>query len=190
MPRNRRLPLLADSLRKAPILKLKGYDYFVHPVTDGVPRVTKSMLQEVVIGLRKLLPKRFDRFLTPEAMGIPITSALTLATGKPFTVARKRSYGLPGEIAVKQRTGYSHAVLYVNDLQPGERIVIVDDVTSTGGTVRALVRAVRKAGARLEKVVLVINKGLDLDALAREVGAPVEALVRLRVEDGRVRLEA
>lgn len=190
MRRRSPLPLLTETLKEAPILALKGYDYFVHPITDGVPAITEPLLREVVGALQARLPAKVDRFLTPEAMGIPLASALTLATGKPFTVARKRPYGLPGEVAVAYTTGYSAGQLHVNGLVRGEHVVIVDDVVSTGGTMRALAEAVRRRDAKLAKVLTVISKAVDLGALGRDLGAPVEALVRLRVVGGRVQLEA
>ena len=46
-----------------------------------------------------------------EAMGIHLATALSLETGIPFVVVRKRQYGLPGEVAVHQTTGYSQGEL-------------------------------------------------------------------------------
>lgn len=148
-----------------------------------------ELLREVVDALRAMLPPTFDRFLAPEAMGLPLATALSLATGRPFLVARKRAYGLPGEIVIPQKTGYGGSDFHFVGLRKGERIVIVDDVLSTGGTVRALAEACRRAGARVEKVVVAINKDHDLDALGREVGAPIEAVTRVRVTNGKVRVE-
>lgn len=179
---------LAESLRRAPVVRFNGYEYFIHPLTDGIPSVTPELLAEAAEGLRRLLPREFDRLFTAEAMGIPVATALALAAHRPYLVARKRSYGLPGEIVVAYRTGYSKGTYYVNDLRPGERIVLVDDVLSTGGTLRALAQAIRMAGARLVKSVVLFNKGLDVEALGLELGAPVEALLRLRVENGTVRV--
>jgi adenine phosphoribosyltransferase len=184
-----RLPLLRKSLRQAPIIRLKGYDYFVHPITDGIPRLDPKLLREVTDALVARLPKDCDVLLTPEAMGIPIASGVSLASGTPLTVARKRAYGLPGERIVAQRTGYGGATLHVHGIERGDRVVIIDDVVSTGGTVRALAHACRDANATLVKVLVVVNKHVDLDGLAQQTGAPIEALVKLRIEDGHVVLE-
>lgn len=181
-------PRLVESLRTAPVVRLGDYDYFVHPLTDGIPSVTAELLREAVEGLKDLLPQKFDRFLAPEAMGLPLATGLTLATGKSFVVARKRPYGLPGEIRAAYNTGYSNGAYYLNGLERGESLVLIDDVLSRGGTVRALAQAVTDAGSHLEKVVLLFNKSYDLDALSAELGVPVEALVRVRVENGAVQL--
>ncbi|HLE48325.1 MAG TPA: adenine phosphoribosyltransferase, partial [Candidatus Thermoplasmatota archaeon] len=181
---------LARTLRDAPVVRMRNYDYFVHPITDGIPEVDPDLLSEVVEELRARLPTTFDRFLAPEAMGLPLATALSLATGRPFLVARKRAYGLPGEIVIQQTTGYGKSSFHIVGLRKGERVVLVDDVVSTGGTIRCLAQACRQAGATLEKVLIAINKDHDLEALGREVGAPIEAVTRIRIEGGKVRLEA
>lgn len=183
------LPLLRSSLREAAVVRKHGYDYFVHPITDGIPRLDPRLLDEVADALATRLPADVDVLLTPEAMGIPLASALSLRTGKPLTVARKRSYSLPGEIAVPQRTGYGASVLHVHGLSAGDRVVVVDDVLSTGGTLRAMVQACRQAKADMRKALVVVNKGVDLERIGSELGVPVEALVGLRIEHGRVVLE-
>lgn len=182
-------PRLVESLKRSPVVRLKGYDYFIHPISDGIPRLDPNLLDEVVRALEKRLPREFDVILTPEAMGIPISSVLSLHTGKPFTVARKRAYGIPGEVTVTQRTGYGGSQLHVHGLTKGDRVVIVDDVVSSGGTLRALAEACKAIGVDLVKVLVVINKDRDLEALGREVGCPIESLVRLRVVNGTVQLE-
>lgn len=182
-------PRLVETLKRSPIIRLKGYDYFVHPITDGIPRLDPKLLEEVVDALVAKLPKAFDVILTPEAMGIPISSVLSLRTGKPFTVARKRAYGTPGEVVVTQRTGYGGSSLHVHGLSKGDRVVIVDDVISSGGTLGALGEACQQIGVDLVQVLVVINKGHDLSALSNRLGCPIEALVTLRVIDGQVQLE-
>ena len=61
-------------------------------------------------------------------MGLPLTAPLSIRTGIPMVIARKRSYGLEGEVEVSQETGYSKGSIYLNDIKEGERIVIIDDV--------------------------------------------------------------
>lgn len=181
-------PRLVESLERAPVLRLKDYDYFVHPLSDGVQLVRPALIEEATRGLRGLLPARFDVLLAPEAMGLPLATSLTLATGKPFLVARKRAYNLPGEVRVPYATGYGSGHLHLNGIQPGDQVVIVDDVVSKGGTLRALSQGIRQAGATLSKTVVLFNKSPDLDGLAHDLGAPVEALLHIRVHEGHVQV--
>ena len=119
-------------------------------------------------------------------MGIPLAVPLSQQLGVPFAVVRKRRYGLPGEIEVDQVTGYSKGCLYINGVRAGDRVVIVDDVLSTGGTLRPLVLALREAGAEVVDVLVVVEKGGNRPALERELGMPVHTLVKVEVRNGRL----
>lgn len=177
---------LRASLEGAPIVRHGDYDYFVHPLADGIPLVDPDLLHEVVVDVLAVADLRVDRILTAEAMGIPIATALSLETGLPFSVARKRRYGLPGELELAQTTGYSANKLYVNGVAPGERVLLVDDVVSTGGTLACLLEGLKKAGVQVVDVVVVFEKGDGRRALEAQHGIRIKTLLRVEVRDGRL----
>ena len=128
-----------------------------------------------------------DILLGIEAMGLPLTAPLSMATGVPLVVARKRSYGLDGEVEIDQSTGYSKGAMYLNDLNQGERVAIVDDVLSTGGTLEAVIEGVRRAGAEVAEIIAVVEKG---DGLRRLQGMypdiRIQSLVRLKMDGDKI----
>ena len=111
---------LEKSFKNAPIVKRENYNYVIHPLTDGIPHITPELLKEVTNAMAKKLPT-CDTILTIEAMGIPLAATLSIKTGIPFTIIRKRSYGLEGEVSVCQTTGYSSANLFINGLKKGDK---------------------------------------------------------------------
>ncbi|MBQ3718730.1 MAG: purine phosphoribosyltransferase family protein, partial [Methanomicrobium sp.] len=130
---------LVKSLETCPIVKRGEYNYFIHPISDGVPIVEPELLREVaVLMLRNLNLEGVTKIVVAEAMGIHIGVALSMMTDIPLTIIRKREYKLPGEIALHQTTGYSKGELYLNSIKKGEKVVVVDDVFSTGGTMKAI----------------------------------------------------
>jgi adenine phosphoribosyltransferase len=118
-----------------------------------------------------------DTIVVVEAMGIHIGSVLSTMTDIPMTIMRKREYKLPGEIAVHQATGYSKGELYLNGIKKGDRVVIIDDVVSTGGTMRALLQALEIAGAEVVDICIAIQRG-DPD-----IGRPYKSLVKIMVDE-------
>ena len=182
------LPRLVESLRDAPVVRVGGYDYFVHPLTDGVPRIDPRLLKEVVDDILAVADRRVDLILTAEAMGIPLATALSERTGIPFAIVRKRSYGLEGEVAVHQTTGYSANQLYMNGVRAGDRVLFVDDVVSTGGTLGAIIEAVGRAGAHLVDIVVVFEKGTGRAKVEEQYNVKVKTLLRVDVRNGRVTL--
>ncbi len=172
--------LLEKSLKAAPIVNRGEYNYFIHPITDGVPYLEPALLNEVTDRIIAVAEPGFDKILTIEAMGIHIGTALALRTGKPMSIVRKRPYGLPNEVKIHQATGYSKGELYLNGISAGERLIIIDDVVSTGGTLEAVWQAVGIAGGIIVDTVVVIERGDGAKRL-RQAGLPVKTLVRIDV---------
>lgn len=180
--------LLRESAVRSPVVKKGAYDYFVHPLTDGVPRMDPALLKEVTEEVMAIADLRVDLILTAEAMGIPLATALSERTGIPFAIVRKRSYGLPGEVPIHQTTGYSANQLYMNGVGRGDRVLFVDDVVSTGGTLGALIQAVRGVGAHLVDIVVVFEKGSGRAKVEEQYDVKVKTLLRVDVRDGKVHL--
>ncbi|GAA0308691.1 hypoxanthine/guanine phosphoribosyltransferase [Halarchaeum salinum] len=176
---------LKRSLLDAPIIEKDGYHYFVHPISDGVPMLEPELLREITIRLiRKADLDDVDKIVTPAAMGIHISTALSLMTDIPLVVIRKREYGLEDEVSLTQQTGYSESEMYINDVQAGDRVVVLDDVLSTGGTLRAITDALEHVGADVADVLAVIKKAgpTELD----ETDVEVKTLINVDVVDGEV----
>jgi len=177
---------LRRSLLEAPVVEKEGYQYFVHPISDGVPMLEPGLLREIVIKIiRKAHLEDVDKIVTPAAMGIHISTAVSLVTDIPLVVVRKRQYGLDGEVSLSQVTGYAESEMYINDVEAGDRVLVLDDVLSTGGTLSAIVNALDDIGAEVVDVVAVIKKVGDENELDR---TPYRAktLVNVDVEDGQV----
>ena len=180
---------LKISLIEAPIIKKGEYNYFVHPITDGIPLVDPSILEEAADGISKFGNMEVDKIVCVEAMGIHIATALSIKTRIPFVVVRKRLYGLKGEVSVHQTTGYSQGELYINGLNKDDRIILVDDVVSTGGTMIAVLKALERMEVKVVDVMAVIEKGSGKDIVKRETGFTVKSLVKVDMVDGNIVIE-
>ncbi len=179
------LERLKKSLLDAPVFKRGNYNYFIHPITDGVPEVKPELIREVVGHVVRIADLDVDKIVTVEAMGIPIGIALSIITDIPLVIIRKRKYGLPGEIEVSQVTGYSKSQLFLNGINKGDRVIVVDDVVSTGGTLLATLESLKVAGAEIKDIVVVIKRGQGADLL-RSKGYNVKTMVEVDVDEKHV----
>lgn len=109
-----------------------------------------------IAGCAELLKKApdFDIILTPEAKSIPMAYEMSRQSGKPYIVARKgvKVYMRnPIEVAVTSITTQKEQNLYLGEteanLMKGKRVLILDDVVSTGESLAAVRELVKKAGA-------------------------------------------
>jgi orotate phosphoribosyltransferase len=105
---------------------------------------------DVLAELGKLLADRVtvdtDRIAGAELGAVPLAAAAGMAANKPFVFIRnqKKDYG-----TAKQIEGV---------LNPGETVMIVEDVLTTGGQVLEAVKALQEAGAKIERIVAVIDR--------------------------------
>ena len=182
-----RVELLKDSVVEAPVVWKEGYPYFVHPLSDGVPRQSAELLRAA----RDLISEgvdwdSIDIILGLEAMGIPLAAALCLSSGKPLVIGRKRQYGLPGEVSIDQSTGYSKGEIFLNDIDKGARVLIVDDVVSTGGTLHPVLKAVEESGAIVQDCWIVFEKGEGMNNIRSSGDWPLNSLVRIEMQGEKI----
>ena len=88
----------------------------------------------------------FDRIACVELGGVPLAVALSLKTGKPYVIFRKvrKDYGVESDA--------------VGEVNAGERVVVVEDVTTTGSSAASVVERVEKRGARVVAVMTVVDR--------------------------------
>jgi len=190
------LKTIRDDLRKAIVVHMtdgnRSYDYIVNPLSSGVPAIPTEALWGCAFEVARIAnPREVDKIITPEAMGIHIASALSMVTGKPMLVLRKRPYFLEGEVEVVKRTAYSESRMYINGLKRGDKVLLVDSIISTGGTFSALIKGLKRLGVEVVDAVAVIER-VEQGGVRRvreDTGIDVKTLVKIRLVSGKVHIE-
>ena len=103
-----------------------------------------------------------------------------------MVIGRKREYGLPGETPIDQSTGYSKGAIYLNDIHKGDRVFIVDDVVSTGGTLLPILKGVDKIGATVADCWIVFEKGEGMNYVRSHGDWPLNSLVSIEMQGNKV----
>ena len=181
------LSKLKKSLIECPVVKKGDYHYFVHPISDGVPLVEVELMDSIMDYIVENNDfSNVDKIVGVESMGIPLATALSLKTGIPFVIIRKRSYGLEGEVAVHQQTGYGESNLYINSLTGEDNIVLVDDVVSTGGTMISVLNALDRIGVNIINIIVPIEKDDGKKIVESQTQHKINTLVKIKMVDGKV----
>src|ERR1700687_3696114 len=123
-------------------------------------------------------------------MGLPLVAPLALALGLPLAIIRKRKYGLPGEQIASAETGYGEAALHINDVTPADKVLVVDDVLSTGGTLGSILSTLAGMGVTVVGALVAIDKGGWRQGLEERHRVPILAMRTIRIEQGKVRITA
>jgi adenine phosphoribosyltransferase len=139
---------------------------------------TPGLLKRLGETLAGSFPQGFEVVLAVEARGFVIGTAVATATGRPLILARKQGK-LPGPLhRAEYDLEYGSAVLTIQHgaVATGAKVLVVDDVLATGGTLAAAARLVEEAGGTVSGFGVL----LDLEALggrARLAPVPVVSLL-------------
>lgn len=119
------------------------------------PAGFKAAIDELVA----LAPPRIDVVVGMEARGFILAAPVAVALGAGFVPVRKPGK-LPGDVYAEQfALEYGHETLQVKTdaVLPGARVLVVDDVLATGGTVGATAALVNRLGAELVHVAVLME---------------------------------
>ncbi len=100
-----------------------------------------------------------DKIVCIESRGFIFGAVLADRLKKPFALARKKGK-LPGETISKGYTlEYGEAILEIqrSDIDEGDRVLIVDDLIATGGTIGAIIEMVKELGGSVFEIFGVIG---------------------------------
>ena len=123
--------------------------------------------------------RRVDLVAAMEARGFMFGAAMATRLGAGFVPVRKEGK-LPWRTRSVQYTlEYREDVLRVHEdaVEPGQRVLVVDDVIATGGTAKAVVELVEQLGGVVVGVQFLIELA-DLDGRALLDGYDVRAVIR------------
>lgn len=112
----------------------------------------------------------YDLLVTAEAKSIPLVHALAVEEGVPYVVLRKVYKPYMGEAlsteTVSITTGQVQK-LFLDEkdrrLISGRRVIILDDVVSTGSTLKGMQKLMESAGATIQAVAAILTEGEQSD---------------------------
>ena len=141
----------------------RTFEFFPTSITDNIPPLHPEVSRAICLLSRFHLrsAKTATLGVGEEDRGAMIISDLLLSYNLPRTLARWTPSGAPGEVEVAFANEYiqeGQARIFLNGVRPGDRVLIVDDLISTGGTLVALAQAVRRAGAVIEEIFTIGEK--------------------------------
>lgn len=145
---------------------------------DMTPVLQDHALFERVIGWMLQGVENIDKVVGIESRGFIFAAPLVAPLQAGMVLARKKGK-LPWDTITRDyELEYGTATLEMHSdaIQPGERVLVVDDLLATGGTARATIDLVRELGGVVTEVVVLSELGF-LDGRKR-LDCPIRTLVR------------
>jgi orotate phosphoribosyltransferase len=128
----------------------RSTEYFDKYLFEADPK----LLGDIAVAMVKLVPPGVDALAGLEMGGIPLATMLSQLTGLPVLFVRKK----PKE--------YGTCKIAEGGQVRGRKLLIVEDVVTSGGAILDAARALREEGAELAKVICVIDRQSDGRATA------------------------
>jgi adenine phosphoribosyltransferase len=150
---HRELPLfeIKPGLKIA-ILNILGDTELVQACANGLSEKLKSVVYDVIV--------------TAEAKSIPLAHALSVETGKPYAILRKAYKPYMGDALQAETLSITTGqpqTLYLDEkdrqLMTNKKVVIIDDVISTGSTLQGMRMLIQKAGAMVAAEAAIFTEG-------------------------------
>jgi len=119
--------------------------------------------------------KKIDKVVGTEARGFIFAAPVALALGVGFIPVRK-PHKLPRHVFKEEyqlEYGTDTLEIHTDAINKGERVLIIDDLLATGGTVSATTKLIRKSGGIVEDAAFVINLP-DLEGQAKLMAMDVD----------------
>jgi len=147
---------LKQHIRSIPDFPKPGILFYDISTLLAHPEAWRATVERLAEEVR---PQRPDLLIGIESRGFLVAAPLAFAIGGGFAMVRKKGK-LPG-----RTVRYSYDLEYGTDtieiqedaISPGQRVVIVDDLLATGGTMAATLRLIRQLGGAVVGVAFMIE---------------------------------
>lgn len=120
------------------------------------PEGLKLSIDEIMNRLKDI---EFDVVIGPESRGFIFGMPVAYNLGKAFVPVRKKGK-LPCEtIEMSYDLEYGQATIemHKDSIKPGQKVVIIDDLLATGGTMEAIIKLVEQLGGQVVKICFLIE---------------------------------
>ena len=178
------LDIVELALNDKPLFEINGYKFILNSLTEQTPATSPKLLHAAAKIISSQITVDCDKLLTEEDKGGILVAAVSLETGIPFGMARWYPNSLANQISSIFSCEYlSEKELFLCGIEKGNRVVIIDDIISTGGTMIGIIDTVKKIGAEIVDIIVLAEK-IEYGGVQRiftETGISVNTLIKISV---------
>ncbi|WP_077612151.1 adenine phosphoribosyltransferase [Clostridium sp. Marseille-P2415] len=136
-------------------------------------------LSLAVDGVRRMLKDvEYDSVVGPESRGFIFGVPVAYAEHKGFIPVRKKGK-LPREVLsadYELEYGTATVEIHRDSIKPGQKVVIIDDLIATGGTIEAIIKLIEELGGEVVKICFIMELA-GLKGREKLAGYDVEAMI-------------
>lgn len=174
-----------------PLRRVNGRNYILNPLLDHYPETPYVLMEDVVTELSRMTDlSKIDKIVGEEDRGGYIAALMAFSHKKSLAMVKWNSVGVDGHIGVNFRNAYTSGKMYLNGVKAGDKVLIVEDLIDSGGTIIAMIELLRCAGVEIYDIITVVNK-VDYggrERILRETGFSVKSILGVTCKGGSSRV--
>jgi adenine phosphoribosyltransferase len=155
------------------------YQFFPYAFGERGTNLSYELSQEIIDGLCSNIQRyssQFDYIIAPEPGGHIWGLPVALQLQRPLNVLRLQRPD-SGGLMVSRSAGYREDVFHLRNINKGDRIILIDDIISTGGTLDALLGVFNKFKISTTGVHVIYAKSDDYKKISEKHETPIHPLV-------------
>ncbi|MDR0674882.1 MAG: adenine phosphoribosyltransferase [Mycoplasmataceae bacterium] len=170
---------IIKAIPNIPNFPIKGIQFKdVTPIL-AQPKTLHVLINELA---KKIKKYKFDYIVAPESRGFFFAIPLAYKLGVPFVPIRKKGKLPRATISVTETIEYSKVSLEIHkqDIKPHVRVLLIDDLIATGGTIKAMLKLLKLLKAKPVAALFVVELP-ELNGRKELISynIPVETIVKL-----------
>lgn len=126
------------------------------------PNILKTIAELID---QAIISEKIDKVAGPALGAVPIATALSLKSEIPLLMIRK------------EKKGYGTSKLIEGELNDGDNVVVVEDVTTTGGSLLKAIKAIQENGGIVKKAFVVVDREEGAISSLKDEGILIEPLI-------------
>ena len=182
---------LIAAFHNQPLTPVKGRNYIITPLVDHEPETPYTLMNEAITYLSKLADfSGANKVVGEEDRGGFIAALVAHANRKSLGMVKWNPMGLTSQIAVDFRNAYAEGKMYLHGVRTGDKVVIIEDLVDSGGTIISMIELLREHGVQVMDIAVVAEKEEfnGVKRIKQETGMDVKHLIKFNCQGKRSRV--
>jgi len=165
-----------------PLINLNGRKYILNPLIDHFPETPYKLMSDAVKELSKLTNfKNINKIVGEEDRGGYIAALMAYKHKKALAMVKWNPDGLECGHVVNFRNAYTKGKMYLHGVSKGDRVVLIEDLIDSGGTLIAMIKLLEKAEINICDIIVVAEKinYNGRERVKKETGYDIKSLIKV-----------
>lgn len=174
-----------DAFHNGRLVKVKDRNFLINPLIDQQPATSYELMKDTVNELCGIANwDGVTKIFGEEDRGGFIAALIAYEKKLPLAMVKWNPIDLEGQISIPFRNAYTEGTMYANGLEKGDKVVLVEDMVDSGGTIISMINLLLKNEMKIADIVVVAEKAEyeGIKRIKKETGIDVKCLLRFTSE--------